>query len=159
MYKNLLAYPRVYLTKETELAVDPEQILQAVLNFSKKGELKAVLEEKINLSSKHLDSASKVELIEYNPNKVLIRTSSNTDSFLVFNDSYDKGWKAFIDNQETRIYRTNYALRGLIVPEGEHEVYFVYRPDSFTYGLVITMASLVLLLVIIPVTRIIGKKE
>jgi hypothetical protein len=60
MYKNLLAYPRVYLTKEVEFAVDPEQILQAVLNFSKKGELKAVLEEKINLSSKHLDSTNKV---------------------------------------------------------------------------------------------------
>jgi uncharacterized membrane protein YfhO len=89
----------------------------------------------------------------------LIRTLSNTDSFLVFNDSYDKGWKAFIDNQETKIYRTNYALRGLIVPEGEHKVYFIYRPDSFTYGLAITVVSLVLLLVVIPVTRIIGKRE
>jgi len=141
IYKNLLAYPRVYLTKEVEFAVDPKQILQAVLNFSKKGKLRAVLEEKINLSSKHLDSTSKAELMEYSPNKVLIRTSSNTDSFLVFNDSYDKGWRAFIDNKETRIYRTNYALRGLIIPEGEHEVYFVYRPDSFFNGLKISGLS------------------
>ncbi|MDP4196032.1 MAG: YfhO family protein, partial [Bacteroidota bacterium] len=54
------------------------------------------------------------------------------NNFLFLGDTYyPKGWKAYVDGKETKIYRTNHAFRGIVVPKGDHKVEFVYAPVSF----------------------------
>ncbi len=50
-------------------------------------------------------------------------------------DTYFPGWKAFIDEQETAIYRADYNFRAVAVPAGHSTVHFQYRPLSFRIGL------------------------
>ena len=63
-------------------------------------------------------------------------------SLLILSDTYYPGWKAFVDGKETQIYQTDLALRGVVVEAGNHKVEFRYQPESFRYGLIISLMSL-----------------
>jgi hypothetical protein len=84
----------------------------------------------------------------YEPETVTLRTQSTTDGFLVVSDPYASGWNAYIDGEQTEIFRTNHALRGIALPAGEHIVEFRYEPESVRNGLIITGGTSVILIVI-----------
>lgn len=65
-----------------------------------------------------------VEIVEYLPNRVILRTENEGEGFLVLTDSYYPTWRVKIDGVEGEIVRTNYAVRGVVVPQGEHAVEF-----------------------------------
>ena len=62
---------------------------------------------------------------------------------------YPGGWKAYIDDKEASIVKTNYALRGLAVPAGKHAIEFRFEPKGYTNGRKITSITSILLLAII----------
>ena len=98
---------------------------------------------------------SNVKIIEYKNNRIKIETSSIDVSFLIFSDTYYPGWKAYIDNNETKIYRVNGILKGIYIPNGNHTVVLKYIPSYFWSGAIISLVSfiLVLLLLIILLFR------
>ena len=57
------------------------------------------------------------------------------------------GWRAYVDGNETKIYRTNHDFMGIIVPAGQHKVEFRYAPESFYISkyLALVLSSLVVL--------------
>ena len=70
--------------------------------------------------------------------------------FRVFSEIfYDKGWIAKIDGKETPIIKTNYFLRGLEIPKGEHEIVFSFEPQSVELGNKVTLASNILFILIV----------
>jgi uncharacterized membrane protein YfhO len=70
-----------------------------------------------------------------------------SNQYAVFSEVYyDRGWKAFIDGKESPIVKTNYILRGLAVPAGQHKIEFRFEPKSYTMGHSITGISQILLL-------------
>lgn len=73
--------------------------------------------------------------------EMVYKSRSANGGFAVFSEIfYDKGWKAYVGNQEVPIVRTNYVLRGINIPAGEHQVRFEFHPESFYTGQ--TMASI-----------------
>jgi uncharacterized membrane protein YfhO len=54
---------------------------------------------------------------------------------------YPHGWQAYIDEVEVPNYRVNYALRGLIIPSGQHDVVFRFAPDVIARGTRIQLAG------------------
>jgi len=79
-------------------------------------------------------------------NTLTIRAESACAGLLVVNQSWAPGWTATIDGQPAPILRTNFLARGVAIPPGRHEVRFVYAPQSFTVGLILTTATSLLLL-------------
>jgi len=55
--------------------------------------------------------------------------------------TWDEGWRALLDGQPPRIYRTELALSGVVVPSGKHKIEFAYRDPWMTPGLGISGAS------------------
>ena len=104
------------------------------------------------------DSTAKIELQE-NENDVMSYVStSKTPQFAVFSEVYyNRGWRACIDDfsHETPIIRTNYVLRGVVVPPGRHIIRFVFRPASYYVGRQVEwMAQIILLLLLIGATMV-----
>jgi len=147
IYQNQSSYPRVFLTKEITLERDDKETLKKVLSLASQGEKKAILSEPISLNEEPLEKKSSAEITDYQPNQVKIKTQSNTEALLVFNDTYNQGWKVFIDGKQNKLLRVNYALRGVKVPSGEHQIVFQYKPLSFTIGLYVSGGTLLLLVI------------
>ena len=85
-------------------------------------------------TSAQTDSAAKISLVKNDNDFIEYSTTSSAAQFAVFSEVYYKaGWKAYIDGKEVTIVKTNYVLRGLSVPAGNHKITFEFKPDSF-YG-------------------------
>ncbi len=94
--------------------------------------------------------SGRVELTYYSPNRLRYDVSAPASGLAVFSEIYyPAGWKAFVDGKETPILRADYTLRALPVDEGEHEVEFVFAPESFTKGRVMSMASSIAIIVLL----------
>ena len=91
--------------------------------FLSKAESKAE-DWKSNTTSDHqadLDgvSSGELSLVSRDANTLLLRTHLFARRFLVINDNYNTHWHAFINGQETGLFRANIAFKGLWVPAGD----------------------------------------
>jgi len=68
------------------------------------------------------DNSPEFEVMDYTVNSIKLKTNYDTLKFLVYNDSYHKGWQASINGTKTKIYRANVAFKGLWLPAGENIV-------------------------------------
>jgi len=111
--------------------------------FDKNSNLKeeVFLEEKIDQELSE-DTWGEAIIKSYNSNEIIIEASSSGRALLVLSDPFYPGWKAFVDpstgsgqdGSEVKIYRVDYAFRGIVIPAGKHTVKFTYEPDSFRIG-------------------------
>ncbi len=88
-----------------------------------------------------------IVLTSYKSNELTYHSSAETERLAIFSEIYyPAGWKAFIDGAEVPHFRANYILRGLKVPAGEHEIRFVFRPESWYRGNNVSMAGSLMLI-------------
>jgi hypothetical protein len=80
-------------------------------------------------------------------NTMVIRVATEEPRLLVVSDTYYPGWKAAIDGAPTQILQTNVALRGVVVPAGEHIITMTFRPTTLLVGLSMTGLTCLSLLV------------
>jgi hypothetical protein len=115
-------------------------ILKSSVNFRET----VVLEEEVTGFKEDHDSSSsgqsKVIMESYEPNSVDISVENPRDGFLVLLDCYYPGWKAYLDDKPTDIFKADYIFRAVRVPKGKHLVKFSYQPDSLRIGLLISFA-------------------
>jgi hypothetical protein len=91
-----------------------------------------------------------IELVSYQPDELVYKYTAGEEKLVVFSEIYyPAGWKSYIDGKESSYFRTNYVLRGMVVPAGTHEIKFSFKPSSYIIGNKISMASSVLLILII----------
>ena len=82
-----------------------------------------------------LDSLSSISLVGHKANELRYKASVSSTAFAVFSEMhYPHGWQAYIDEIEVPHYRVNYALRGLIISSGQHDVVFRFEPDVIDRG-------------------------
>ncbi len=124
---------------------------------------KAVLAKNESISTKKyvVDSLASIELISYKPNKMEYESKNENNGFAVFSEMYYKnGWKAFVDGNEASIFKTNYALRGIEIPSGNHKITFEFKPKVVRIGSLITLISSILFVILLGLgLRFILKRE
>jgi hypothetical protein len=84
-----------------------------------------------------------VELLSYEPERIVISADLAVDGYLVLTDAYYPGWRALTDGLETPIYRADLFFRAVYLPAGQHRVEFIYDPRSFKLGAAISLTMLV----------------
>ncbi|MGW9686123.1 YfhO family protein [Flagellimonas sp. 2504JD1-5] len=100
--------------------------------------------------SYELDSLSVIDLVDYRPNYLKYQSSNANTGFAVFSEMhYPHDWQAYIDGKASPHYKVNYALRGMKVPAGKHEIEFKFEPEVVTLGSQISLGSNILLGLII----------
>jgi len=106
------------------------------------------------------DSTAKIELIKNDNDVINYSSKSNTNQFAVFSEIYyDRGWKAYIDNKEAPIVRTDYVLRGLAIPAGDHSIKFEFKPASFYNSQMIAIIASAIVWLLLVATAVLFIKR
>ncbi len=97
-----------------------------------------------------VDSTASISLVDYQPNHMSYESYNSNEGFAVFSEMYYKnGWNAYLDGKAVNHFKVNYVLRGLQVPSGKHNIEFKFEPKVVEQGSKITLASTILLGLII----------
>lgn len=83
----------------------------------------------------------KVELVDENPNRLVIMVSSDTPGWLVVGDVWYPGWRVWVDGEVALVQKADYLFRAVYVPAGEVEVVMVYQPWTFYLGALVSAAA------------------
>jgi hypothetical protein len=113
----------------------------------------ALVESAVTLSAGPPDPNAEAVVTRDRSTVVEVRTRSNRDGMLVLAELNYPGWRATLDGQRTQVYTTDYLLRGVPVPAGEHVVRFDFHPHSFSQGLTVAGVSLATLLGMLAFSR------
>jgi len=92
-------------------------------------------------------SENEVKILDYKNENQKFHVTTSQPGFLFISDMYDEQWNAYIDGEETKIYRTNWAFRSIFVPEGEHSIEFQYESQTFLFGSALTLLGLLVLVI------------
>ncbi|HSE32725.1 MAG TPA: YfhO family protein [Pyrinomonadaceae bacterium] len=152
VYENTRVRPRAWLVSEV-MQVNEQDALAAMrtskLSDGRTVDLSrvALVEETVPVvASASSDNKGTARVKSLTNDVMEVEVSSPAAAFLVTSDTYYPGWNASIEGQETLIYRTNFLLRGVAVPAGNHLVRFEFRPPGFYRGALLSVLSLVLLI-------------
>ncbi|MEW6102613.1 MAG: YfhO family protein [bacterium] len=107
----------------------------------------------IKTKNSKLKTKNYCKIIKYEPNKVLIKVDTEKPGFLFLSDTYYPGWRCYINKKETKIYKVNYCFRAVCVPEGKHIVEFRYIPRTFIIGLIASIISFCIIILILIDTK------
>lgn len=97
------------------------------------------------------DSASSLKLKTFSNDTITYDADLKGAQFAVFSEIYyPKGWNAYVDGKKTEYVNTNYALRGISLPAGKHEVKFIFEPESVATGIkLMYIASILIALLLV----------
>ena len=138
------ALPRAYFVGEVEVIESPERIWEQLRSDSFDLSEKAILEETHDIVLAPIDSTSTtdVTLETHTPHEIKWQVQTDAPRLLVVSEIYyPAGWKAYVDEAEVPIYKTNYLLRSVPVPAGEHEITMRFEPASYRIGFWLSAGS------------------
>ncbi|MDP2209417.1 MAG: YfhO family protein [Bacteroidota bacterium] len=137
-YLNPAYQPRAFFVDEAIVAKNKTEVFRILNSSEFDSRTKAVLEKQPSTLLAKSDSVH-INTLNYKTNLIELSTYCNNTSLLVLSEVYyPAGWKAYIDGNETEIYKTNYVLRSVVVPAGEHKIEFIFDPGIYKTGYIIS---------------------
>ncbi|MER3499282.1 MAG: hypothetical protein C4308_11955 [Chitinophagaceae bacterium] len=131
---NPNAFGAVWLVRHVTVAKDNIEELQ----FLGKSNLKDSAIVSADCAGKFTqpqpDSAT-IKLTSFAPDTLVYSFNSTQPQFAVFSEIYyPYGWNAYLDGKKVDYCKTNYVLRGMPVPAGQHIITFIFEPESYKRG-------------------------
>jgi hypothetical protein len=88
------------------------------------------------------DDNGTVAVLVDRPGRFLLETRSRYPAVLATTESFHGGWQATVDREPATVVRVNHDFLGCEVPEGQHQVELVFRPDSLRMGIYLSASGL-----------------
>ncbi|MBE2220070.1 MAG: oligosaccharide flippase family protein, partial [Anaerolineae bacterium] len=169
IYENLGVAPRAYTLPVSATAV----VDDALMALQKLDPRQYVVVEEKDLGLKIKDSQSNTQssifnlqssipspytpaaIDHYGSSEVILTTSISEPSWLILNDSYYPGWKAFVrpartsedEEEQVDVVLVNGNFRGILLEEaGDWTVRYKYSPTSFQLGGLASFMGLIILI-------------
>jgi hypothetical protein len=150
IYENREAFPRAWIVHQ--VAQVPYGDIQAVkrrlkdssFDLSKKAiiEVNIPKEDIIRYAPLISYPEENVVINLYSPERIQLLARLEKPGVMVLSDSIYPGWRVYVDGIRKPILTTNLMMRGVFLESGEHQVEFIFQPDLFYFGLVLSLTTL-----------------
>ena len=136
VYTNPHAFPRVFVAHRTLAAESVSEALQRVVAPGFDPRREVVLEgEPVDLGASDAGTATAhAQVTAYDDTRVAVRVHTDRPGVLVLTDTYTRDWFAKRNGEEVTVHPADGLFRGVVVPAGESQVVFEYRPRAFRIG-------------------------
>ena len=159
VYENLAVAPRAYTLPQTQTAVVPDALVAMTTQYDPRNFVVVETGEWGEAHNSPLPTPNSpllytpATITSYRNIEVWVDTAVNEPSWLILNDSYAPGWKAFLrpfggeeaDEREVEIVRVNGNFRGVIIGPGQWTVRYRYSPRSFQLGGLISFMGVIVI--------------
>ena len=99
-----------------------------------------------------VDSTFTIDMTQYHTNRIAYKSQSSAPALAVFSEIYyPEGWICRIDGQEQPYLKVNHALRGALIPAGQHTIEWSFEPKSFKESSNVNLAGSTLLMLLLAV--------
>ncbi len=159
IYENRDALPLAYVSHQWREISSPKEAYDLLAEEDFPWESTVVVEAQkagevpsVPVEAKRPHTPARIA--EYQPHSVVVEIPDHSAGLLVLNDCFYPGWHAFVDGRQRPIYRVNGTFRGVFVEPQDKRVVFKYDPASYRYGLIVSIAGVVILgTVVIPLPK------
>jgi uncharacterized membrane protein YfhO len=124
-----------------------DKLIDKRMDFSRRVLMDEVLQVPAGVAP-YVQPKYSVEQVKYATDEVILKVTTEKPGILVMSDLYTPDWRAWVDGRETKLFRANYAYRGISVQAGKHVVRFCYLPISYKIGTALTMFGIAVVLII-----------
>ena len=153
---NPNAFGNCWLVKGIKYVDNADQEMAALDSTDLKDT--AVVENKFKTqikSAPKYDSVAYIKLVRNINDTIDYRISAPSPQFAVFSEVYySKGWNVFIDGDKADYVKTDYVLRGMYIPAGNHEIEWRFEPKSYIIGRMTSIIASILVALILIATII-----
>jgi len=155
LYQRPDFMPRAWLVDTARVVPDRQTALAQTFDSAFPFRQSVVLEEKpgivpvdaapLSKSARPSQSVKAVPFKLYESNQLEIETSTDKPAMLVLGEKWDPDWKAWLDDKPVKIYCANFAMRGIELPIGKHQLRMEYRPSMMGFWVSIITLSVVMI--------------
>jgi hypothetical protein len=151
VYQNTNCLGPAWLVDSLRFLQSPKVVMDSLTHFQPEQEAIVFTADKNKISfDPGPDTSAHIKLLNNDNDVITYVSESKKRRFAVFSEVfYQRGWKAWVDDRESPIIRTNYALRGLSIPPGRHILRFVFHPLSYYLGRQMQWMATILLLLLL----------
>jgi hypothetical protein len=152
VFQNRNVLPKAFFVSSYKIAPGID-----ILNSIKQGAFDpkqtAFFEKDQGIKIEPPDFTAKVQVTKFDIHNITLEAEASGNNLLFINEVYyPAGWKAYIDGQETEIYKTDYLFRSIVVPKGKHVIEMKFNPDTYYTGKKIAIGSNVILILVFVIS-------
>ena len=146
LLENTRALGRAYVPRRVRRGVPKDAMLKEMKQARDFAE-RSWIDARLSAPREELNGPGVARVTKNGRGELAIRASMQGGGWMVISETAWKGWHAFVDGQPAPIRFANHTVLGVYVPQGEHTVRLVYRPQAFVIGA--WMSGLTLLALVI----------
>jgi len=147
LHRQRSAYVRLY--DSVVVQPSPERAAAIVVDRASIDQGPAVVDRAVDLADEADASARLiVDLVEVEGDQIRTRVSVDRAALLVAAENAYPGWSVTIDGQPSDLVVADSTLLGVVVPPGDHEVVFEFRPTHLGASVLIWFLTAVLAAVV-----------
>jgi hypothetical protein len=144
VYRNAGAMPRAYLLNTLEVAPDADALFARMAEPDFDPKTMTITEAAFRAEPMTgTGDAGTATVREIGLSSMVLDVDATGAAVLVVSETYYPGWTASIDGEPAKIIPVYHALRGVIVPEGRHEVMMRYEPGLLKAGLGLSFLGMI----------------
>lgn len=144
VYENTGALPTAFLVHRAETAATMDDVVARLREPSFDYRSTALVAPGFPVEALALSAGGdEVEVTRMGRNDWTIRVRTSAPGLLVLTETGYPGWKAWVDGAPAEIHAAYGILKAVVVPEGEHELRFAFRPPLVRAGYWVSLGSLV----------------
>ncbi len=152
IYENKGAVPRFYFPEKlhsSELISFERMLRDRYWNPVRHAWIEGAPGRAVSIKKPSAPPAVGIERETYNT--LALRVDADRNVLLSTSEAYHPNWRVYVDGSEETLERVNFYFRGVFLDAGEHDVEFIYSPQTFKAGAAVSITAFFIL--ILTVTR------